>query len=326
MLFRKRGRGGFTLVELLVVIAIIGILIAMLLPAVQAAREAANRTQCGNNLRQLGLAVHNYHDINGALPPLYSRTRPTPGGSLGTFRSHPSFTFLLPFLEHRAAWEQLVITLRAINDTDTAPGGGGQTNLENLAAVRASTFNCPTRGPRTVARDGATWQTTDYAPLWSARTPPTISVYTDTISQHNGMIVRPIADASSSRPVVSRTTFGSVTDGLSFTALFGEKHMGQFWLGGADVDFPVMMFSGTVRCAKVTGYALTKSPREDGAAGGGTDVFLARPSSGSFGSWHPSACQFCFGDTSIKRVKNFTSVASLKRMTTRAGGKQYELP
>src|SRR5438477_7220646 len=84
-----RGRGGFTLVELLVVIAIIGVLVALLLPAVQAAREAARRMSCGNNLRQVGLALQNYHDVTNCLPVARN---PYP-------LVHSALSRILPFVE-----------------------------------------------------------------------------------------------------------------------------------------------------------------------------------------------------------------------------------
>src|SRR5690242_16965713 len=86
-------RRGFTLIELLVVIAIIAVLIALLLPAVQAAREAARRAQCVNNLKQLGIALHNFHDVNSLLP---SSDRPSGATPLPRIAG---ITFMLPFME-----------------------------------------------------------------------------------------------------------------------------------------------------------------------------------------------------------------------------------
>ena len=95
-------RRGFTLVELLVVIAIIGTLVALLLPAVQAAREAARRAQCTNNLKQLVLAVHNFHDANGTVPPMIAR-KPTNAGAAGW----GFIPFMLPQLEQQALFETI---------------------------------------------------------------------------------------------------------------------------------------------------------------------------------------------------------------------------
>lgn len=112
-MYRYRLRRGFTLVELLVVIAIIGILIALLLPAVQAAREAARRSQCTNNLKQLGLALHNYADVHKRLPSLGQGTRQggcaLDGGSTqacSTYGGMSGIVVMLPFMEQQALYAQ----------------------------------------------------------------------------------------------------------------------------------------------------------------------------------------------------------------------------
>ena len=119
---RRRPTAAFTLVELLVVIAIIGILVALLLPAVQAARESARRTTCVNNLHNLGIALHNYHDTNGTLPQGSPYSEP---GNSTAWHEGPWSTLVLPFLEEGALFDQLNVGLpfhaanfrRAANDS-----------------------------------------------------------------------------------------------------------------------------------------------------------------------------------------------------------------
>ncbi len=107
-------RAGFTLVELLVVIAIIGILVGLLLPAVQAAREAARRTQCTNNLKQLGLALHNYHDTHKRFPFGSGGTTP-PSGSPG----YSAVALMLPFMEQTPLWNQINFQLPLTDAVNT---------------------------------------------------------------------------------------------------------------------------------------------------------------------------------------------------------------
>ena len=115
-LSRRAGKGrklwsGFTLIELLVVIAIIAILIALLLPAVQQAREAARRTQCKNNLKQIGIALHNYHDTHSCLPPMkiWANGIDCPGGPDGwTNTGGWSWrVMILPFVEQSTMYNQI---------------------------------------------------------------------------------------------------------------------------------------------------------------------------------------------------------------------------
>src|SRR5688500_16646333 len=129
---------GFTLVELLVVIAIIGILIALLLPAVQAAREAARRSQCLNNLKQLGLAMHNHHDSKKALPPTGS------GCCNGTWQH-----LVLDFMEQ----ENLGSLYQNWGGASTTLRYGAEPNRSNLARKRIPTLTCPSDTPNAPIQD-----------------------------------------------------------------------------------------------------------------------------------------------------------------------------
>src|SRR5690242_12669084 len=136
---RERLRRGFTLIELLVVIAIIAVLIALLLPAVQAAREAARRAQCINNLKQIGLGLHNYHSSNdcfpaGAFPSMQSNLKTQRNGDFSAqFR-------LLPGMEQQAIYNAANFNICAFND-NVAPGGDGINSTASIA--RINVFLCP---------------------------------------------------------------------------------------------------------------------------------------------------------------------------------------
>lgn len=131
-------RRGFTLVELLVVIAIIGILVALLLPAIQAAREAARRTECINNMKQIGIALHNYHDTFRTLPL----------GSFNLREAWPSNgtnwrVLILPFLEQTAIHNQLAFTATSHFMAGGAAGGNALLDNEVLKGLVLDAYRCP---------------------------------------------------------------------------------------------------------------------------------------------------------------------------------------
>jgi type II secretory pathway pseudopilin PulG len=234
-------------VELLVVIAIIGILIALLLPAVQAAREAARRTQCANNLKQLGLAVQNYHDIRQEIVPAWLSTDTSPTGRCNPANFPAWPILLLPFMEQQNVFG-LVDLSRAMNVNPPAPA-----NHQSVRATSIPTYFCPSRRTPpalTTANNNQKCTVGDYAGVaWGlgassndntpADTKGTGVNYNQPRTFDSAMLVcRAFNSATTAnakaingfqaftlggRDYRSMTTFASVLDGLSNTAFIGEK-------------------------------------------------------------------------------------------------------
>ncbi|HVX14743.1 MAG TPA: DUF1559 domain-containing protein [Pirellulales bacterium] len=207
----KKKQSGFTLVELLVVIAIIGILIALLLPAVQAARESARRTQCNNNLKQIGLALHQYHDTYKRLPASDAGTLNTTSGSLSN-NDISQLARLLPYMDQLNVYQMINFSAKW-NDPSNAAA----------AAMRLSVFMCPS--------DAATSVPITYGPNNYYCNQGTQLVYGGVPGSVSGSTNYGMPPADGVFYTNSFIPFAEIRDGLSNTAALAEKVTGD-WNNG----------------------------------------------------------------------------------------------
>lgn len=238
----RRTRTGFTLIELLVVIAIIAILIALLLPAVQQAREAARRTQCKNNLKQIGLALHNYHDIFSTFPPGYT-ARGVNAGDPVSSETGPGFAWSFAILPQ-------IDQANLVNSIDTNLNADDAGNLAIAQSTVLAQFLCPSDPAPTFFSPASTGVATVELPSSSY---PGIFGYgsvTMNAGQSTGVFYRN-----------SRTKFRDITDGTSNTFCVGERrHQHDFVDGATPVESHSTWYAaipGLTRSAGMTGMMST---------------------------------------------------------------------
>ena len=357
MITRRSGVSrGFTLIELLVVIAIIAVLIALLLPAVQAAREAARRAQCTNNLKQMGLAAHNYNSANGAfpigwmgpaLPNTYLGLPPCYGSNpIG----HTAFVYMLPYMEGGAAYNAWNIT-RVYNSYANNTG----------SFTKLNSYVCPSDTPNVPDPSGdfpvaqASYAASEGLQEQLLYNWATVATVPDPKGQYANSCNLGPGDGMFGPYYAQREA--SVTDGLSNTLLFGENsrfinepggsnfyfnYVAGFWSGPPWTGGSTYWTNDYRITGVVPSIALPNSPPDLTGNMINNCVFnspasfppdLANLSSNpnsplfactkwgqiSFRSLHPGGVNFAFADGSVHFIKSTINLITYRALATRAG-------
>jgi len=334
---------GFTLIELLVVIAIIAILIGLLLPAVQKVREAAARMTCQNNLKQLGLACHNYHDANQKLPPGRKSLGNTQGAAIATFPSdrvalnQHGLVYLLPYIEQGNLYSRF--NLNAATGNFWAPAVFGypitpgsalsvpdaiSSGNAALAAVEIKILLCPSdNGTKTIAPGSV-----HYSPDGTTGQVTAVKTCYDFIAQANGVNrynwwrntttgTRYIFGENSD------TTLVAITDGTSNTLMMGEQTLELFngtttgwsYAGWVSVGIdPVGAWNTTfpAQGLNIWNYNNNTSPLNK--------VRGRRASWYNAASLHTGGVNFVFADGSVRFIPESISVQTLTLLSRMADG------
>jgi prepilin-type N-terminal cleavage/methylation domain-containing protein/prepilin-type processing-associated H-X9-DG protein len=325
-------RGAFTLIELLVVIAIIGILIALLLPAVQKVREAANRAKCSNHLKQLGLAAHNFHDTNLRFPPAVSCVPPAPPPNFPPpidpqdpvkgSKSYSLMVALMPYIEQDNLEKNIDPFLYNTKGYDS------QYNFclgpDSLGAQVIKILVCPSDPlPNPPVSTYTSGSTTYYFGISSyGGNAGTIGTYYTAATQDGVFCVN------------SRIRIADITDGSSNTFLFGERWHYDPTFDKLYPKSPINTYGGWAWSNSISLEDVTLS------ADGNTPINYLIPTTvtsdngyvyedkrlRAFGSGHGGGANFCMADGSVRFFPDSTDVITLNLLAVRNDGKVITLP